>query len=92
MFPTPPLPHFKELTVKGKRNELALNERALTHGDTIEAFLHFHGPAAIKAISQATGIDRNSVNTTLHLAKGKRFQHLPEKRAWGMVEKESIPF
>ncbi len=66
---------------------LPLKGHKSTHGDRIEAFLRSHGPAPIKAISQATGIDRNSVNTTLHLAKGKRFQHFPQERAWDIAEK-----
>jgi hypothetical protein len=71
------LASLTEKTIKGT----TIKGDTSTYGDRIEAFLRSHGPAPIKAISQATGIDRNSVNTTLHLAKGKRFLHFTERRA-----------
>jgi DNA-binding transcriptional regulator LsrR (DeoR family) len=71
------LASLTEKTIKGT----TIKGDTSAYGDRIKAFLRSHGPAPIKAISQATGIDRNSVNTTLHLAKGKRFLHLTERRA-----------
>ncbi len=74
--------------VKGENHVKSPGERAggrVTNGDRIEAFLHSNDISTIKAISEATGINPNMVNTTLHNGKGKRFLNT-ERGYWSAVD------
>lgn len=85
--PTTPTLIRKEIQTGTREIEPTIG--GATYREKIAVYLGAHGPAAIKTIAQATGIDANSVNVTLHNGKGKRFLHLAEQRAWGVTGKDT---
>ena len=85
--PTTPTLIRKEIHVDKSEPEPIIG--GATYPEKIAVYLGAYGPSPIKAISRATGIDRNMVNTTLHNGRGKRFIHVTEQRAWDVVEQDT---
>ena len=77
------LPEKDRATLESDPSVSGSPSRGKSHRERITAYLGTHGPASIRTIAHATGINANSVNVTLHNGKGRYFIHCTDKRTWG---------